>query len=100
MDPITHMMTGACLARTGINRKAAYATLAMTIGAELPDLDTLWSFDGPVAGFQHHRGITHTFIAAPFEALAILGAVWMAHRWRVGRTAAGVAATPAPVASA
>ena len=34
MEPITHLMTGAVLARTGFNRKAAYATLAMTIAAE------------------------------------------------------------------
>ena len=28
MEPITHLMTGACLARAGFNRKAAYATVA------------------------------------------------------------------------
>ena len=39
MDPITHFMTGACLARAGCNRKAAYATLAMTLAAEAPDLE-------------------------------------------------------------
>ena len=49
MEPITHLMTGACLARAGFNRKAAYATLAMTLAAEAPDLDVLWAADGPVA---------------------------------------------------
>jgi len=98
MDPITHLMTGACLARAGFNRKAAYATLAMTLAAEIPDLDTLWSFDGPVATFQHHRGITHTFIAAPFEALVVVGAVWMLHGWRV-RQASAAATIPTPAAS-
>jgi inner membrane protein len=76
-------MTGACLARAGFNRKAAYATLAMTLAAEMPDLDTLWGFDGPVAGFQHHRGITHTLVGLPFEGLVVVGAVWLVHRWRV-----------------
>src|SRR5580692_10798908 len=85
MEPVTHLMTGACLARAGFNRKAAYATLAMTIAAEAPDLDTLWSIDGPVAAFQHHRGITHTFLGLPFEAAAIVGAVWLFHRWRSHR---------------
>jgi len=85
MEPMTHLMTGACLARAGCNRKAAYATLAMTVAAELPDVDTLWSVDGPVAGFQHHRGITHTLLGVPFEAVAVVGAVWLVHRWRVGR---------------
>jgi inner membrane protein len=83
MEPMTHLMTGACLARAGFNRKAAYATLAMTLAAEMPDLDTLWGFDGPVAGFQHHRGITHTLVGLPFEGLVVVGAVWLVHRWRV-----------------
>src|ERR1700755_1854060 len=80
MDPVTHFLTGACLARAGFNRKAAYATLAMTLAAEAPDLDTLWSVGGPVAAFQHHRGITHTFLGLPFEGLAVVGAVWLVHR--------------------
>jgi inner membrane protein len=85
MDPITHMMTGACLARAGFNRKAAYATVAMTLAAEAPDLDTLWSINGPIAAFQHHRGWTHTFLGLPFEAAIIVGAVWLFHRWRTRR---------------
>jgi len=85
MEPVTHFLTGACLARAGFNRKAAYATLAMTLAAEAPDLDTLWSVDGPIAAFQHHRGWTHTFLGLPFEALVIVGFVWLIHRWRVKR---------------
>ena len=82
MEPITHLMTGACLARAGFNRKAAYAGVAMTIAAELPDIDTLWSVAGPVASFQHHRGWTHTLLGLPFEAAALVGGLWLWHRWR------------------
>ena len=82
MEPVTHFLTGACLARAGFNRKAAYATLAMTLAAEAPDLDVLWAFRGPVAGFQHHRGITHTLIAAPFIALVTVAVMWIIHRIR------------------
>jgi inner membrane protein len=85
MEPVTHFLTGACLARTGLNRKAAYATLAMTLAAEMPDLDTIWSFGGPVTGLEHHRGITHTFLGLPFEAAVLVGAVWCFHRWRSAR---------------
>ncbi len=85
MEPMTHLLTGACLARAGLNRKAAYTTLAMTLAAEMPDLDTLWSVGGPVAGFQHHRGWTHTFLGTPFEALAMVGLVWALHRRRLRR---------------
>jgi inner membrane protein len=85
MEPITHLMTGACLARAGFNRKAAYATVAMTLAAEAPDLDTLWSIDGPIAAFQHHRGWTHTLVGLPVEAAIVVGAIWLAHRWRSRR---------------
>ncbi len=88
MEPVTHLMTGAVLARSGLNRRAAYATVTMTLAAEMPDLDTLWSLRGPVAGFAHHRGWTHTFLGLPFEAAVLVGAVWAWHRWRpkVGRS--------------
>ncbi|HTZ57718.1 MAG TPA: metal-dependent hydrolase [Acidobacteriaceae bacterium] len=82
MEPVTHFLTGACLARTGFNRRTAYATLAMTLAAEAPDIDVFWGFRGPVAGFEHHRGITHTFLGAPFVALAVLVVVWLWHRTR------------------
>ncbi len=85
MEPVTHFLTGACLARAGFNRKAAYATLAMTLAAEMPDLDVVWRAGGPVVAFEHHRGITHTLLGLPFEAAAVVGVVWGIHRWRVRR---------------
>jgi inner membrane protein len=81
MEPITHLMTGAVLSRAGFNRKAAYATVAMTLAAEAPDLDTLWSIRGPIAAFQHHRGWTHTLLGLPLEAAVVVGVVWLGHRW-------------------
>jgi inner membrane protein len=85
MEPVTHVLTGACLARSGLNRKAAYATLAMAIAAEFPDIDTVWGFRGPIQDFQHHRGITHTFLGLPFEAAIVVLAIYGFHRWRVAR---------------
>jgi inner membrane protein len=96
MEPITHLMTGAVLARSGFNRKAAYATIVMVLAAEAPDLDTLWSFDGPIAGFQHHRGWTHTFLGVPFEAAILVGLFWLIHRWRT-RPASSAKLPKAPV---
>lgn len=87
MDPLTHFLTGANLGRSGFNRKTAYATLAMTLAAEAPDLDIFWGFRGPLVGFEHHRGITHTFIAAPVIALVTTAVVWLIHRWRNRRKA-------------
>jgi inner membrane protein len=88
MEPVTHLLTGACLSRTGLNRRAAYATLTMVVAAEFPDIDTLWSVRGPIDAFQHHRGITHTFLGLPFEAALIVAGVYGWHRWRVRRASA------------
>src|ERR1700753_3950760 len=82
MAPVPHSLTGAVLSRAGFTRRTAYATLAMTLAAEAPDLDVLWAFRGPVASLEHHRGITHTFLGAPFVALAVTGTVYLWHRFR------------------
>jgi inner membrane protein len=85
MEPITHFLTGACIGRAGLNRKTAYATLVGVLAAEAADIDVLWGLRGPVEELKHHRGITHTFIAAPLVAAAAVGAVWLWHygqqRW-------------------
>jgi inner membrane protein len=82
-------MTGAVLSRAGFNRKTAYATLAMTLAAETPDLDVLWGFKGPVAAFEHHRGWTHTLLGVPLEAAVVVavlwGGRWLLERWRKSR---------------
>jgi inner membrane protein len=85
MEPVTHFLTGACIGRAGLNRKTAYATLAAVLASEAADLDILWSLGGPVEELKHHRGITHTFVAAPVLAGVVVGAVWLLHRWREGR---------------
>ena len=86
MEPVTHFLTGACLGRAGFNRTTAYATLAMTLAAEAPDLDVFWSVAGPVAGFEHHRGWTHTLIGTPFVATVVVLAIFGFDRWRRGRS--------------
>ena len=48
MEPLTHFLTGACLARAGFNRKAALATATMTLAAEAPDIDVIGNFKDPV----------------------------------------------------
>jgi inner membrane protein len=94
MEPVTHVLTGACLARAGFNRRAAYATLAMAAAAEFPDIDTVWAFRGPVDVFQHHRGITHTFLGVPFEAAFLVLVFYGVHRWRAARYAKRVQPKP------
>jgi inner membrane protein len=90
LEPVTHLLTGACLGRVGLNRKTAYATLVTTLAAEFPDLDVLWSLRGPLVGFQHHRGFTHTLLGVPFSATVVVGSVYLFHRWQNGRGKATV----------
>jgi inner membrane protein len=85
MEPVTHFLTGACIGRAGLNRKTAYATLAAVLASEAADLDVLWGLGGPVEELKHHRGITHTFLAAPVLAGVVVGAVWLLHRWAQAR---------------
>ena len=94
MDPVTHVLTGACLGRAGLNRKTGLATLVLALATEAPDIDVLAYFGGPVAGLQHHRGFTHTLLGAPFMAALVTAGVYGIHRWRTSRKSASAAAKP------
>ncbi|MGA3049710.1 MAG: metal-dependent hydrolase [Terracidiphilus sp.] len=85
MEPVTHFLTGACIGRAGLNRKTAYATLTAVLAAEAADMDVLWGLRGPVEELKHHRGITHTFVAAPVVAGVVVGLVALLHLWWDGR---------------
>ncbi len=83
MEPITHILAGACLARAGLNRTTPLATTTLLLAAEAADLDILWLSKGPVFYFGHHRGITHTFVGAPLVAVVVVGFVY--GLWRVAQ---------------
>jgi inner membrane protein len=70
------------MARAGFNRKTALATMTMVLAAEAPDLDVVSDFGGRITGFEHHRGITHTLVGAPFVAACVVLMVWLWYRWR------------------
>ncbi len=80
MEPVTHLLTGACLGRAGLNRTTALATITATLAAEAPDIDILWYFRGSVVGFAHHRGFTHTLLGVPIMAAIVVAFVWTV-RW-------------------
>lgn len=85
MDPVTHMLTGACVSRAGLNRKTGLATLTLVLAFEAPDIDSISYFWGSITGLQHHRGITHSLIGAPFMAAGVIAIVYGIHRWRSSR---------------
>lgn len=87
-DNLTHGLAAALLAQAGLRQRyGALATVALVVGSELPDLDSLAKFGGPIADFIHHRGLTHSLFGG--LGLALLGAaplwrVWRSHPyWRV-----------------
>jgi inner membrane protein len=84
------MLTGACVSRAGLNRKTALATLTLTLAFEAPDIDSIFYFGGGITGLQHHRGLTHSLIGAPFVAAAVIALVYGIHRWRNSRQKAKV----------
>jgi inner membrane protein len=82
LEPLTHFLTGACLARAGFNRKTALATATMTLAAEAPDIDVLGSFKDPVFGFAHHRGFTHSFVGLVLVQTVVIGLMYLVWRMR------------------
>lgn len=80
LEPVTHLLTGACLGRAGLNKKTALATLTLTLAAEAPDIDFVAYLGGSVNGFAHHRGFTHTLLGVPFVAGLTVAAVYGIHR--------------------
>lgn len=83
VEPVTHMLTGACLARAcGFPARARYATAACVIAAELPDADYVYRLGGPLVYFQHHRGWTHALWSLPLQAAFVVLMFWLLHRLR------------------
>src|SRR5207253_5415658 len=70
----------------GLNRKTLLATATLTLAAEAPDLDVVGQFHGPVFGFEHHRGFTHSFLGVPMVAALVVAVVYLVWRLRGRRT--------------
>lgn len=79
MDPLTHTLVGATLASTRLRDTTRFATVALVIGANLPDVDSILYFTGHddlALGFR--RGWTHGVLALvllPLIQTALLVAI-------------------------
>ena len=58
----------------------------MTLAAEAPDLDVLGTLKGPVYGFAHHRGFTHSFLGLVFMSALVVGFMYLIWRLRGRKT--------------
>lgn len=90
MDNLTHTLTGFAISYAGFNRKTRYATVAIVIGANLPDIDMISRFWGNVTYLKYHRGITHSIIG-----VTVLGILLAAAFYLFGRRAGPPKAGPA-----
>ena len=65
----------------------------MTLAAEAPDLDVFWGFKGPVYGFAHHRGFTHSFLGLVFTSALAIGFMYLI--WLLRRRKTNIPGLPA-----
>lgn len=80
MDNLTHSLVGIALSRVYFKRRVVFATTAMVVAANLPDLDLLYSWPG-IRFLQYHRGILHSVWMLPVWALLVALALrWLAVR--------------------
>ena len=81
MENLTHTCVGYLLARTGLRRLSPLGTAALVIGANLPDIDVLYTLSGdPTTYLVHHRGLSHSFVG-----LVGLSLIQTAFLWGIGR---------------
>lgn len=76
MDNLTHTLTGIAISQAGFNRKTRYATLALVLGSNLPDIDSVSGFWGSVTYLEHHRGITHSIIGVAALGIALAASIY------------------------
>jgi membrane-bound metal-dependent hydrolase YbcI (DUF457 family) len=85
MDTITHGIAGALIGKGFFSERwGPAATFAVTLGSVFPDCDVIAEVisRSPVSLLKYHRGITHSFVAMPFFALALGALVWWLARRR------------------
>lgn len=96
MDPLTHTMAGAVLARAGLDRSGTLPLAATTLvlAANAPDIDIFAMFAGSYAGLAFRRGWTHGPIALVLLPVALTGVMLAWDRWIRRRGARGASLTP------
>jgi inner membrane protein len=71
---------GAGLARSGLGRRTAWGTLTLLIGANLPDVDVVSYWDGPLGDLAFRRGWTHGIPALIVWPFLLTGAILLLDR--------------------
>ncbi len=80
MDNLTHTLTGIALSQAGLNRKTRFATLALVLGSNAPDVDIVTRFRGSIAYLEYHRGISHSLLGATGLAVVLAALIYFPGR--------------------
>jgi inner membrane protein len=81
VDNLCHTLTGAALARAGLDQRTRYAGVTLMLAANLPDLDVLvFATDVPAVAFR--RGWTHGVLAQLLLPVVLTAAVIIIARLR------------------
>jgi inner membrane protein len=72
MDNLTHSLAAWTLGRAGLARSTSYATTALVIGANMPDIDVFPQLTGGILAYLHtHRGNTHSLLGIVPQAIIL-----------------------------
>jgi inner membrane protein len=75
VDPITHTLAGATMARAGLDRRTPLATATLMLAANAPDIDIAATFAGQNSALAWRRGWTHgplALLLLPFVVARIM----------------------------
>ncbi len=89
MDNLAHAVVGAALGRAVAGRKVPAAGWIGAVAANAPDWTELFlgfrPFRGALAYYTAHRGVTHSFLGAAVETVAITATLWGVFAFRQRR---------------
>jgi inner membrane protein len=71
VENVAHTLTALALARAGLGRASPLGTTALVLGANLPDIDLLWSLGNDLRYLHQHRGWTHSLLGGVVGSLAL-----------------------------
>ncbi|MEK6611864.1 MAG: metal-dependent hydrolase [Gemmatimonadota bacterium] len=81
MDPITHTLAGATMARAGLDRRTPLATATLMLAANAPDIDIATAFAGQNSALAWRRGWTHGPLAWLLLPFIVTGIMIAWDRW-------------------
>src|SRR4029453_15408786 len=84
MDNLCHTLTGAALAEAGLKHRTRFASAALMIAANLPDVDVL-AFAAGTPPVALRRGWTHGVLAQALLPVVLTAAFVAVDRWRPPR---------------